>query len=390
MDNIDKIDKIDKIDYTLTKEYYIYSHIKDPTNIKFIHGLIYINTEEKNYTEAMNYCIKGFDLSCVKCTEVLLANCSRNFDDEKVIKVFMLALRKNINFDINKFFDYLIDKQKTELLDKLIFQIINMNKLFENIFFNYVKTNNNQRIKYICEIGVKYNNIYCMKILGDYYNNIGKNTDQMIYYYLQALSNGYYECAYLLGKYYLSIGDIDNMYKYLRIGMEKLCYKSVNALANYEFSQKNYEESERLYLIGAYANQCVPMINLGKNIYWGIKKDYKNALIYLLKAINICVFANIISDILVIINMIIDKIKYESKEIQMDILIIVSVCSLTFTNDKKNIVLDIMKTLNNQNIYPDNNFDDKTIEETGNDIITNLSGNKRKAIVNTNLSQNKK
>ena len=108
----------------------------------------------------------------------------------------------------------------------------------------------------------------------------------MIYYYLQALSNVYYECAYLLGKYYLSIGDNDNMYKYLRLGIDNLCYKSVNYLANYEFSQKNYEESERLYLIGAQANQYVPMINLGKNIYWGIKKDYKNAMIYLLKAIN--------------------------------------------------------------------------------------------------------
>ena len=91
---------------------------------------------EENYSEAMNYCIKGFDLSCIKCTEILLVNCSINFDDEKVIKVFMSALRKNIDFNINNFFDYLIDKQKIKLLDKLIFQIINVNKLFENIFFN--------------------------------------------------------------------------------------------------------------------------------------------------------------------------------------------------------------------------------------------------------------
>ena len=229
-----------------------------------------------------------------------------------------------------------------------------------------------------------------MKILGDYYNNIEKNTELMIHYYLLGLTHGFYECAHLLGKYYLSIGDYNNMYKYLRLGVENLCYKSVNSLANYEFSQKNYEESEELYLIGAQANQCVPMINLGKNIYLGIKKDYKNAMIYLLKAINICVHTNIISDIVVIINMIIDKIKYESKEIKMDILIIVSVCSLTFTPDKKYIVLDIMKKLDNQNIYPDKNFDDKTIEEAGTDIITVLSGNKRKTTVNTNLIQNKK
>ena len=187
------MDNMNNTDYTITKECYIDYHLKDPSNIKFIHGLIHIYSSEGNYIEALNYCIKGFDLSCIKCTEILLANCTKISNDKKVIKVFMSALRKNINFDINKFFDYLIDSQKTELLDKLILQIIHVNKLFENIFFNYVKTNNNERIKYICEIGVKYNNIYCMKILGDYYNNIEKNTELMIHYYFQGLSNGYYE-----------------------------------------------------------------------------------------------------------------------------------------------------------------------------------------------------
>ena len=95
---MDKLDNMDNVDNTQIKEYYVRSHIKDPTNIKFIHGLIQININEGNYSEALNYCIKGFDLSCVKCTEILLANCSRISDDEKVIKVFMSALKKKYRF----------------------------------------------------------------------------------------------------------------------------------------------------------------------------------------------------------------------------------------------------------------------------------------------------
>ncbi len=338
------------LDVVDSKETYTINHYQDPTNIEIIQKLIRIYIIENNYEEALKYCIKGFNLLCGKCTLVLLNYYQKTLKNLLVMDYFKLALEKEINFDICEYFHILIKNKKTQLLEELVcFMMTNYSDKLEITISNYYIDKKYENFKTICSIGLNHQNIYSMKALGTYYRDIEPNEELMLKYYSLCLTNGCTDYAYTLGKHYYHKNDFEKMYGYFKMGINKLNFKCSNALGNYYFYHKKYDEAEQLYLVGVKNKDCVSNINLG-NLYFKAKNDYSNGLTYLLNALELCNFSNVITMIISSINRIIEKVKNESILINDSMLNILSIYIQTLPEDKSNIILDIKNKLESENI----------------------------------------
>lgn len=339
------------LDVVDSKETYTINHYQDPTNIEPIQKLIRIYIIEDNYEEALKYCIKGFNLLCGKCTLVLLNYYQKTSKNFLVRDYFKMALEKEINLDICEYFHILIKNKKTQLLEELFcFMMTNYSDKLEITISNYYIEKKYEIFKTICLIGVNHQNIYSMKALGTYYRDIEPNEELMLKYYSLCLTNGCIEYAYILGKHYYHKNDFEKMYEYFKIGIYNLNFKCSNALGNYYFYHKKYDEAKQLYLVGVKNKDCVSNINLG-NLYFKAKNDYLNGLNYLLNALELCNFPNVIKMIINSINRIIEKFKNQSSPMNDSMLNVLSLYVETLPEDKSNMILDIKNKLESEDIF---------------------------------------
>ena len=197
----------------------------------------------------------------------------------------------------------------------------------------YKNIKNYEKMKKYYLIAIEKENSDAMTNLGIYYYFIEKNHKEAIKYYSMAIEKGNSNAMLRLGCYCELIEDYEEMTKYFLMAIEKDNSNAMYSLGSHYEDIEDYEEMKKYYLMAIEKGNSNAMFKLG--YYYENIKDYQEMTKYYLMAIekensnamfklgyyyrnNILKFFNLLFNLEKKSDIVINKINYLSKNIDVD------------------------------------------------------------------------
>ena len=243
-----------------------------------------------------------------------------NLDNVNILNWISLYYKNIKNYEkMKKYYLIAIEKENSDAMTNL------------GIYYYFIEKNHKEAIKYY-SMAIEKGNSNAMLRLGCYCELI-EDYEEMTKYFLMAIEKDNSNAMYSLGSHYEDIQNYEEMKKYYLMAIEKDNLDAMTNYACYYEDIEDYEEMKKYYLMAIEKGNSNAMFKLG--YYYENIKDYQEMTKYYLMAIekensnamfklgyyyrnNILKFFNLLFNLEKKSDIVINKINYLSKNIDVD------------------------------------------------------------------------
>jgi tetratricopeptide (TPR) repeat protein len=251
---------------------YYYNSIEDLKNMAKYYEMVIEIKDNQTHSISIDYILK------------CLIKYYENIDIKKTVKYYMASfilgdMSAICDCAIYLRFHQLYDEMKECLL--LGVSVENSEAMFQlGEYYETIETDFENMEKYY-KMAIEKDNVYAMTNIADYYKSIEKY-DEMEIYYKMAIDKDDVAAMNNFGEYYRTIEDYDKMMYYWKMAIDKGHAGSMNNLGTYYSSIGNYDQMKKYLEMAIEKGDTNGYLNMAE--YYKMNENYEQMKEYYLKA----------------------------------------------------------------------------------------------------------